>query len=344
MGTGPFQTYTNHNWAIRPGWVFSGDGMDVTTLQMVGSAAGINYNLACISADPNIATNNVTISDLTIDCNWAELSQTADIGTAGGKNIATSAIIVWGSNNLVERVRAINGYGSWANAREQFLIALGAPSSGEGTNNVIQFCRAEQPQGNYGNPFALFGWDSSHVITNSRVVGCTAVGVNNGFAVGFTSGGVNFGNVKDCVVDSNTFIDCYGAAYSDTGSCDGLQVTNNTVIRGWSAIGLGSPTLPKQNIQVSGNSFSIQNRNNGANDGISVADAPITNLTVTNNTFSADTSGNGMLQYWGIIAYSVTNATITNNIVDPLFYNAVTGIGLTISNNTQPNGAPVQGL
>jgi hypothetical protein len=342
-GAGPFRTSVNHQWAARPGWVISGDGMYVTTLQLTGNAAGIHYGLACISSDPNIATDNVTVRDLTIDANWAELSTTADIGKNGEKNISVAAIVLWGSNNLLDHVRSTNTYGSWANLQEMFAITLSGPRNGDGTNNVIQFCRAEQPNGNYGNPFSLHGW-APYVIVNSKVISCTAVGINNGLYTGFTSGGVNFGAVKDCIVDSNTFIDCYGAAYSDTGSCDGLWVTNNVVTRGWSGVALGSKTLPKQNINISGNNFSIQNRNNGANAGITVMETPITNLTISNNSLLSDPSGQGMLQFWGVTASSLSNATITDNTVDPAFYNKVTGTGITLSNNRQPNGAPVPGL
>ncbi|HEV3392834.1 MAG TPA: hypothetical protein VG103_04920 [Chthoniobacterales bacterium] len=310
---------------------------------MAGSIAGMHWGLTCISSDPNIATDNVTIRDLTIDCNWTELSATADIGKNGEKNAKTEAIVLWGSNNLIDHVRSINSYGSWANLQEQFAIALIAPRSSNGTNNVIQFCRAEQPYGNYGNPFSLSGW-APYAIVNSKVISCTAVGVNTGTYTGFTSGGVNFGWVRDCVIDSNTFIDCYGVAYSDTGWCDGLQITNNVVTRGWNGVGLGSPTPPKQNIKISGNSFSIQNRNTGANGGITVAEVPIRNLTISNNTILSDSSGQGWLQFWGVTSSGVTNATITDNIVDPAFYNGVTGTGITLSNNRQPNGAPVKGL
>src|SRR6202011_1647237 len=114
-------------------------------------------------------------------------------------------------------------------------------------NNTIRECRAELPQGSYGNPFALSGWAFSgphYLITNSRATSCTAVGVNDGLSHGFNSGGVNLANIKDCEVDGNTFIDCYGAAYSDTGTIDGLRVTNNTVIRGWQGGGLANSVGP----------------------------------------------------------------------------------------------------
>jgi hypothetical protein len=343
-GAGPFRTYVNHQWHVRPGWVISGDGMYATTLQLTGNAAGIHYGLKCIASDPNMATDNVTIRDLTIDCNWAELSTTADTGNSGEKNISTGAVILWGSNNLLDHVRSINTFGSWANLQEQFVMTLSGPRNADGANNVIQFCRAEQPNGNYGNPFSLSGWIPSYVIKNSKVISCTAVGVNTGTHAGFTSGGVNFGGVKDCVIDSNTFIDCYGAAYSDTGSCDGLQITNNVVTRGWGGVGLGSKLFPKKNVQISGNTFSIQNRHDGANAGITVAEAPITNLTISNNSILSDPTGLGWSQYWGVTAQGVTTAVITDNVVDAVFYNGVTGTGLTFSNNRHPDGTPAAGL
>ena len=259
LGPGTFRTAITKTWAVKSGWVVEGAGMSNTAVQMGGNASGMHFGISCFASDPNTTTDNVVIRDLTCDANWAEISTTADTGNGGEKNIKTGAVVIWGSNNLIERVRSINSYGSWANEQEQFTIMLAGPRSADGTNNVIQFCRAELPQGNYGNPFALAGW-SPYLITHSRVVSCTAVGVNDGLGNGFNTGGVNLAYVKDCQIDSNTFADCYGASYQDTGSCDGLRVTNNTVIRGWLGVGLSGDGLLKQNIEISGNNFSIQNR------------------------------------------------------------------------------------
>jgi len=354
-GTGPFQTYATHSWFVRRGWVISGDGMDTTTVQMVGNVAGIHYGLICFSSDLGVATNNVIISDMTIDCNWAELSLTADDGAGGEKNIKTAAIALAGSNNLLDHVRTINSYGSWANALESFVVLLGGPCSGDGTNNVIQFCRAEQPQGNYGNPFTLAGWrtpTANHLLTNSRVVSCTAIGVNSGLPSGFNPGGVNVCNLKNCQIDGNTFIDCTGAAYTDTGTIEGLSITNNTVVRGSLGVGLMSTVTPKGKIEISGNSFSIQNRAPPGLLGaaIYVGQAAVTNITISNNTITFDTSGLGTLGFWGIHVAPVNSALVYSNVIgpiDPTAYpvmNAVTGTGVILSNNRQPNGASVPGL
>ena len=345
LGPGTFRTSIKGIWFVKSGWILEGQGIDVTTVQMGGNASGM-HGIGCFTSNPNVATDNVIIRDLTCDANWAEISTTADTGAGGEKNIKTGVVMICGSNNLIERLRSINTYGSWANLQEQFAIFLCGPRSADGTNNVIQFCRAELPQGNYGNPFALAGWvwGNQHLITNSRVASCTALGVNDGLARGFTSGGVNLANVKDCQIDGNTFTDCFGAAYIDTGSVDGLSVTNNTVVRGWQGVGLASSTLPKQNITISGNNFSIQNRVvGGGSYGIAISNGATTNLTIGDNTITFDDTGGGFRQFWGIAASPLTNATISNNIVGPSI-NMVSGTDVTLLNNRHPDGTPVPGL
>ena len=323
--------------------------MDATTIQMVGNVAGLHYDVDVFKSDASISTDNVTIQNLTVDCNWAELSQTADTGPTGEKYIKTGAVILLGSNNLIDHVRCMNSYGSFNDGMEEFSILLGAPSSGDGTNNVIQYCRVESPQGTHEAPFALAGWLGSapyHLITNSKVIGCTAVGVNSGISTGrgYASGGVNLANVKNCQIDSNTFTDCYGVAYIDIGSVDGLQVTNNTLIRGWGGVGICARVLPKQNIEISGNNLSIQNRIPGGASYAILADyQTLSNLTIKNNTITFDTSGGGLIQFRGVMTYLLNTATISDNTIGVVntgygVANDAAGFGLTMFNNRHPDG------
>jgi hypothetical protein len=349
VGAEPFLTGVNHQWSLRPGWVISGDGMNTTTIKLVGDLGGINYTLNVISSSADISYDNIILRDFTVDCNWPALAASADTGAGGEKNIALNAVAIWGSNNLIQRVRSINSYGSWANLKEHFDISLLGPQTGDGTNCVIQSCRAEQPWGNYGNPFSISGWVNTapnHLLTNSKVLSCTAVGVNGG-VTGYTSGGVTFGNVKDCYIDSNTFIDCYGAAYTDTGTIDGIQIINNTVIRGWEAVGIRTSVYPKQNILITGNNFSIQNRVDGTTYGIAIDGATTSNLTIKDNTFTCDTSGDGLLQFSGIVVSSLNNAAITDNIVGVTpsgVSNYATGTGILLCNNRDSAGVLIPEL
>ena len=352
VGPGPFRTSVNHTWFVRSRWVVVGDGMYATTVRLTGNVAG-KRDVVVFRSDPNLATDNVTLKNLTIDSNWPELSTTADIGVGGEKNIKVGAVLLCGSNNLLDHVRSINTYGSLANYQEQFAMFLVGPRSGNGTNNVIQYCRAELPQGNHQGPFGLAGWvwsEPKHLLTNSKVLSCTAVGVNSGLSTGpgFASGGVNLANIKDCQIDGNTFIDCFGAAYIDTMSLDGLQITNNTVIRGWQAVGVANWVMPKQNVQITGNNFSIQNRRaNGASYGIVVGYGATTNVTIDRNTITFDTSGRGISSFWGIGCSYLTNATVSNNIVGLAYYpvdNGATGSNVTMFNNRTPDGTLIPTL
>ena len=353
VGRGPFRTYASHTWFVHSGWVISGDGMYSTTVQLTGSVSGMN-DVAVFKSDPKLATDNVTFTNLTIDCNWPQLSATADWGLGGEENCKIGAVVLFGSNNLLDHVRSINTYSSLANQLEEFALWLVGPPSGDGTNDVIQYCRAEMPRGNHEGPFNLTGFlysTPTHLLTNSKVISCTAVGVYGALSTspGFASGGVNLANVQNCQIDSNTFIDCFGAAYIDTGSVDGLQVTNNTVTRGWLGIGLLSPVIQgvKQNITISGNTFLIQNRvPHGASYGIEAGYGPTTNLTIDHNTVTFDTSGPGILSFWGIAGGYVTSGTISNNIVGlaPQLNNGFAASTVTMFNNRTPAGTLIPAL
>src|SRR3984893_8158165 len=353
VGRGPFRTYATHKWFVHSGWVVSGDGMYSTTVQLTGSVSGM-HDVVVFDSDPKLATNNVTFRNLTIDCNWPQLSATADLGLRGEKNCKISAILLFGSNNLLDHVRSINTYSSLANDLEEFALALVGPPSGDGTNDVIQYCRAEMPQGNHEGPFSLAGFLYStpkHLLTNSKVLSCTAVGVYGALSTspGFASGGVNLANVKGLLIDSKNFRYCFGAAYIDTGSVDGLQVTNNTVTRGWLGVGLLSPVIQgvKQNITISGNNFLIQNRiSNGASYGIAVGYGPTTNLTIDSNTVTFDTSGPGILSFWGITGGYVTSGTVSNNIVGraPQLNNGFGVSTVVMFNNRYPDGTLIPEL
>ena len=50
--------------SVRPGWQISGDGMYSTTIQVVGNVAG-RHSVEVFRSEPSIATDNVTIRDLT---------------------------------------------------------------------------------------------------------------------------------------------------------------------------------------------------------------------------------------------------------------------------------------
>jgi len=344
----------NHPWAVLPGWDIEGAGMDATTIQLAGPAPSAVADIKVLTNSWNVITSNVIIRNLTIDCNWPELAPTALTGTNGEKNISVSSIAISGSNNLVENVRSKNGFGSFANAREAFNIRLYSSEFQDDTNDIIHACRSESPYGNYSSAFSLAGSDSmTKHLTNSKVYGCTGVGLNTGTIAGFTIGGVNGGCFQNCEVSNNTFIDCPGAFYSDAGDIDGLKILNNSVTRGWQIVYIvaaGQPNWTKQNITISGNNFNVQNRSgNAPSDVITFRNTSTSNVTIDSNTITFDLSGPGMTQFHTILAQYASTMGITNNTISNVFpvltvVQFIDCTGVTSSGNHTPEGGTVQDL
>ncbi|HEY1769199.1 MAG TPA: hypothetical protein VGG02_02970 [Chthoniobacterales bacterium] len=365
LGAGTFRSdvTTDGRWVVEPGWTIAGAGMYLTTCQMMGNLKGQHWDHEFFKSPWNVSTDHVTISNLTVDCNWGELSQTADIGANGEKFGAIFAVALSGSHILIDQVRHTNSYGSWANLDEQFGIGLGAPSTGDVTGDIIRDCRAELPQGNYGSPYALHGWPptdggAGHFITNSSAYGNYAAGQNNGLTTGFTTGGINGAFIKDCQVYENIFIDCQSAYYQDTGSAESLKITGNTVTRGWSGVALvaaGDPTWTKSDITISNNQLNLQNRildYGSASYGIAVSGALSTGLSISKNHISFTPTGNGYPQFL-TISTTISDSTIANNTADEASAGTgiaapvrgqVSGYSTSIADNRTPTGHYMTGL
>jgi hypothetical protein len=374
LGPGTFRTAATHSWLVKPGWVVEGAGMDTTTIQVAGPISGVT-KISCFSSPSYSSTDRVILRRFTVDCNWAELSATATPGAGGVANASVGAVYIFGSNNLVEDVKSINTYGSLANLNESFAIGLAASvaasaatgnmtglaapaAANAASGNIIRFCHAESPKGDYSAPFALHG------CTNSSAYGNQAIGRNDGVTDGFNAGGVSGIGLTNCQIYNNTFTDCAGAFYSDTGSFDNVKVFNNTVVRGWLGVTFASD-LSKSNIEITNNSFVVQNRmgvdvpnvplnpptilqirrdlaGNGGY-GIVLENGSTTNLTIANNTITSDTSGSGASPLWGIAASPVAGGIIANNAIEPS-NNSVSGTGVIFFNNRRPDGSPAPGL
>ena len=365
LGPGTFRSAASDQggkWKVKSGWVVEGAGMYSTIVQMGGSVAGIHYDLEAFkSIQDGSSTDNVIIRDLTVDCNWAELSATADVGLGGEKNIKVFAVYLAGSNNLIERVRHIQTYGSWANGQEDFGIFLTAPSTMDATGDRITYCRAELPAGNYGSAFNIAGevsYSPIRYVIDSKVDHCTVIGLDNGQPgqpVGFTNGLGGAAFAKNFETSDNFVTDCAGVFYSDTGTLENIQILNNTVVRGWLGIGVvadgPSESWTKKNMMIRGNSINVQNRSGSApSDAIRILGAPTTACTIDSNTITFDMGGSGFQGFHTILAQVVTDLTVSNNVVGvpaPPGYTDVTitnCTNITISGNHSPSGGHVPGL
>lgn len=366
LGAGTFRSdvTADGRWVVKPGWIIEGAGMYETTCQMMGNLQGRHFDHEFFKSPSNVATDNVAIRDLTVDCNWAELELTADVGAKGEKFGAIFAISLGGSHILIERVRHLNSRGSWSNSNESFGIGLGTSSVGDGTGNIIRNCRAESPQGNYGSPFALHGWpflegNGPHLVTDSAVYGNYAVGRPDGLTNGFNTGGVNGAFIKNSRIYDNTFEDCQSVYYQDTGTAGGVEVSNNTLVRGWYGVAFvaaGDPAWTKTGITITGNQLNLQNRildYGSASYGVTISGALASEVSIADNTITFTPTGLGFQQFLTISAQPMDDSTITDNTADEASAGGAiaapvrgqtAGYGTTIKGNRFLKGRQMTGL
>jgi hypothetical protein len=354
LGPGTFATTvsgagnTGAAFYVKNGWRIIGAGRNVTTVQMTGNMAGKHFDVEAFKTDSSVATDNISISDLTIDCNYSVLSANAD-NANGEKFFKSGGIAFFGSNNTVRNVRVVNSYGSFANEQESFAILLAGRNFAGGTANVIDSCIVESPSSTQscGAPYALFG------TANSKVIDCVGIGLNNGGSrAGFNTGGVNIADLDDCEIARNSFIDCAGIVYHDTGSVNGLHVVGNSCVRGWTGIGLvatGRPAWGAKRVEIIGNHINLQKRS-GENDGIKLSNNLNADCCVKDNRIDFAAGGSGAAGFHSFLCQRIVGAVFENNTVDVDSAGAashdatVTGRNLKRHGNRTTSGRIIAGL
>ena len=166
LGPGVFQTrgYAANDargWQPKTGQNIVGEGVDVTTLQLVGAENGDQHyhvvGMPIETAGPTAITplQSFEISDLTIDCNVDNQPGRPDPGYG---NVACGAVRVLGSHTHINRVKAVN-WGTKSLKQGCFVLSIiqasGQPSDAEGNPvvtatdfNGIEDCVAIQPSKN----------------------------------------------------------------------------------------------------------------------------------------------------------------------------------------------------
>ena len=96
LGAGTFRSNIAlpNRWWVRTGWIIQGAGMYSTTCQMMGSLHNVRWDVGFFKSNSTVSTDGVIIRDLTIDCNWPELSVNADT-VAGGEKWGLFTPSIW---------------------------------------------------------------------------------------------------------------------------------------------------------------------------------------------------------------------------------------------------------
>lgn len=194
---GTFQTRGPLAWGPKTGQTIVGAGMYLTTVQFLSNAvaSGSLLNQAVIGIQSPYRQTNVTVCDMTIDCNYQN-------GTATTLN----GISLHGSDNAIRRVRLIN-CGSFTVSPTNYAEAWGLIISGfpfsDATGNEISGCVITGYKCNYGNNLSALGLleNNSGSITGNRVI---QTGSNYVFgAYPGSHDSIMAGNLFACVIGSH---------------------------------------------------------------------------------------------------------------------------------------------
>ena len=261
----PGLTEGSEGWRCHGGWTIKGAGQGVTTLKLIKtypSTDGKTYSAVGICTTSS-HTKNVTIQDLTVDCNHNAI---------GSKQSAETGISLQGSGHTIQRVTVRNASG-WAG--EVFPISIGA-NGVNSSNNLIQNCTITDWKGGAGgsvtisnnvNNFQPPYTYTSGIVRNNRVVGATigyggwgmnGVVFSNNVAEGCDYG-VNIDSMKNLNVtfSNNQFLKCqsYGLVMSN---CQGFLIKNNVIdMAGNTGFGILFNN-DDGNMVVTGNKFTAQ--------------------------------------------------------------------------------------
>jgi len=207
--------------AIPSGTVLRGAGIGLTTLRLsaiVSDQFG-GHNTALLSHD----ARGITVSDLTIDCNYAGL---------GEPNATLQGIVLRGGDHTIERVRVINASGAWkiVGNPESFIISIFATPADTGCCLTIRDCVVEQFQAGVctaiatsftNNAVDTFCRIENNIVRlNSRggefgvmMAGCRN-GIINGNIISGTNRGLNYESApgEHMLVTRNAFLNQYNLA------------------------------------------------------------------------------------------------------------------------------------
>lgn len=256
------------------------------------AVAGPGYSVIYIVGD------NVTVSNLTIDCNWQ------NIKALRRKNGAVSLL---GRNCMIDRIRAINFGGDATNGYESFPVWI---SSGE----------------NHPNPIPSLIGDRGSIIQNC-IVSNLQPGADSatGYATYITIAGDGYGSPSTPVKDSSGIIRnniCIGPAVEGSaftnvggfGIClgamyDHLEVSGNTLVN--LAQGIYGDTWLNKNLYIKNNFF----RNCGRSIGLifSNPDNKTSNIIISENTIQVPLlgySGGGAARIDGVDNLLIEKNTI----------------------------------
>ena len=325
---GTYQTMGGYGWGPKTGQHLLGSGMDVTVLQFPAAAvaSGACFNDSVIAVQSPYWQTNVTVSDLTLDCNY----QPGTLTTLNGISLV-------GSGNTIERVKLINA-ASFTSARTNYFeawgIIIGAWPFNDACGNRIENCVVSGYKCNFGNNLSALGLleNSSGIIAHNFI---TQDGTNYVFGI--------YPGSHDSVVDGNILQNVVVGSHYDSGTgATNDTFINNKFINCSCAIDWYGACFQDNTFQ--NNSISLTNDGSGrfSTEAFFFHPEPsvFKNITIFGNTVRVAGTNHFPNQRF-ILAYNAHGLLIQNNRVDahlPSLF--VHHSGIVMNNNYDLDGNP----
>lgn len=198
---------------IKAGWHIHGAGMGRTILKLTGvDDSGYNCGLSTWFVDQS----NVEVTDLTVDCNYGELSK-------GQPALELVGVMLYGNDGAVRRVRVVGAAGKrvdQGHELESFALTI-RKLGGKGRGAVIEDCEVSKFGGGYVNGIALMALDGGTIRGSVRRNTIIFDQVNP------TQFGINFQWCEDSDFSDNKVYGGERGIGNDTGDNSNIQFKDN---------------------------------------------------------------------------------------------------------------------
>ena len=339
LGVGTFQTMGDAAWGPKTGQHIVGAGIGLTVLQFPSNAvvSGALNRAHVIGVQSPYLQTNITVSDLTVDCNFqSNLDLAPNPGFPG--IFTLNGVSLPGSGNTIERVKCINTAAitsSPTNYAEAWGIWIAAFPFPEAHGNLIADCVVSDFHGNYKNDLAGLGLmeNNSGIVRNNFI---TQTGTNRVFGIG--------PGTHDSVMDGNIMSGVMLGLHTDSGiGLTNVTIVNNQFINCNTAIDWENGVV--QDVTIANNNIVLTNTTGGPATVQAFffhpAPSRFYNVSIKDNSVRVAGTNKFPNQRF-IFAYNSHGILIKNNRVDaslPSYFSGCTGI--TMMDNYDLTGNPL---
>lgn len=305
---GTYQTYGNCGFTLKSGTQVLGSGIDVTVLQFPEGTPDNTTMIASTGQGGSTSTTNITISDLTCDCNYQSGSYTYH------------GIILEGTRHTIRRVKLTHPAKMSASNSEAWGLMIANYTLPYSEGNLIENCEVSGyehalPGANL-NAVGLCGdfiRSISGIIRNNTIIGTHA---RTSMVYGILCG-------SDCLVEGN-YVEgaqegCYGEA-----SLTNVMFVNNVLKNCTVGVDMENSS-GYRNLTFAFNQVILTNAVwpfARAFSFAAVSPATFTNIFIFGNTVSYVGSDANPNRFF-VDAHNVSGLVVANNTVDSSFTNHI---------------------